>query len=659
MKRIPYTKEDFTWTHWKPSEIEQAVESLLTKKRENYTTVKKIPAQDRTFGNTVYAIAETEAEEWVDSLSLIMNVNPEVETRAAAEKAIKRLSQELVDIEFDPGLYRAVKEYADHKSQLGAIDQKLLDDMLKNYRRMGFELPEEKQTHLKDILKKLNNLQTDFDLNINNYKDCIWVSMEDLAGFPMTYIQNLEKNEQGLYKISLVYPELVPFMKNCANPEKRRELADKNAQKGGDQNLELLNQILMLRKEIATVLGYASYSDFALEELMAKTSERVRTTLEDLRNKLKDILETEDAQLVDIKRRLTNDPQAMLTYFDFAYYEDQLQKELFNFDAETIREYLPLEKVIEGMFTIFGRLYSVQFQRQTEIPVWHPDAQAYEVKDADGSVLGHLFLDMFPRENKYGHAACWPVRVAAKKGYQSDEYGTGVSVVVMNVSKPSGDLPSLLSHRELETLFHEFGHALHNLLTTAPYATSAGTAVATDFVEVPSQIQENWVWDKESLDLVSGHYKTLAKIPSDMLDNLIRSKRFMIGASTMSQVFFSSLDQVLHSADNKIEPNPLYRQMYRDFIGVEPSPVSKFPAGFSHLMGMSARYYSYVWSRVIAADMFGRFKQAGILNPAIGKEYRDKVLAVGSSRDEMETVKDFLGREPNNKAFLEELGLKE
>jgi thimet oligopeptidase len=657
MKRITYTKKDFAWTGWGAPQIRRAAEDIVAHKKKKYAEIKKIPAKERTFENTVYAI-EAADYEVVDNLyfiDLLVNASPKESVREAAKKAISMLERKLVDIEFDEGLYRAVKEYSKKREKLKGEDKKLFEDMLLSYKRMGFELPVKKQTELKKNIKRLNKLSTDFSNNINEYEDSITVTKKELAGLPENYVKGLNKDRKGRYIVTLDYPDFFPFMENAESALRRKELMDKSLQKGGKKNMKLLSKILELRRQNAKLLGYDTHADFKTEVKTVKSAKKALSFVHGIMGKIKNGTASDMSQMTEIKKRLLGVPNAKLEYYDIAYYINQLQKEEFNVDSEKVREYFPLETMKKGTFEIYSKLLSVRFQKISGYPLWHKDAELYAVKDSRGQIISYFLLDMHPRENKYGHAAVFQLISGRKKQFK-DEYTAPMACMLANFPKPSKTHPSLLNHGEVKTFFHEFGHIMHNVMTTAKYASQSGSSVAWDFVEAPSQMLENWVWDKKMLNILSQHYKTKKNLPKGMLDNMLKAKDHMVYYSTTRQLIFAIFDLTLHTENIK-NPSRLYNNLMKKYAGITLPKENIFPAGFGHLMGYDAGYYGYMWSKVFASDMFTKFKKNGLLDKKTGDRYKKWILEKGSSMDEMELLKKFLGRKPNNKAFLKEIGL--
>ncbi len=660
-KRNEYKLADFAWMQWNADDIARVADAVLTDKVANYDAIKAIPADVRTFVNTVYAI-ETSGNLLVEAyhrFELLMQTRPEAEVRDAAQKAINLFNERLVDIEYDLDLYRAVKEFTARGIVLTGADDKLYQDTVLAYRRMGFDLPEEKRQELKNNLKKLADLGTQFDRNINEWSDHILVTREQLDGLPDTYIAGLER-EGDQYKISLKYPEYFPFVDHARDEKARMELLVKFFNKGGQKNLKILSELIELRQKNAQLLGYATHADYQTETRMAKNAATVEHFISDLREKVKPLVDKDIADLKDAKKRAGFSSE--FTQADVRYWLERLQEERFSVDANKVREYFPLHHVMDGMFKIYQTILGVRFTELRGYPLQHPDARLFRVDDKNDGLLGYFGLDLYPRPNKYGHAAVFPVTSGQRKGLSGDEYVTPFVMMVCNFPKASNEAPSLLSHDEVKTFFHEFGHVMHGVLTVAPYSSQSGTSVSRDFVEAPSQMLENWVWDAEMLKILSAHYKTNEPLPQELLDNMIKAKSHGIGHFTMRQLMLGTFDMGLHNrtAEKSLTPQKiadLYNKLVAQLIGVSMPAGTIFPAGFGHLNGYDAGYYGYMWSKVYSSDMFTRFKEKGLLDISVGTDYRQHILEPGSSREEMDLLVAFLGRQPSNEAFLKEIGL--
>lgn len=633
-------------------------EEALAQKRRAIARVKLVPSRERSFDNTVLPLefsSQRLSASW-GIIELLLNASPDTKVRAEAKKASDYLQDQLIALEYDEGLYRALCELEQLKPRPSGEDKKLFQDMLRGYRRMGLNLPNQKREVVRNKFQELAKLGSDFRKNINDHQDYILVTANDLAGLPASYINGLSMMGEK-YKISLDYPELRPFMQYAKSRKKREELSVKALRKGGVQNISVLKKLVRLRDEIANLLGYKSHADSVLEVKMAGDTKTVFKFLNDLARPLKKTVRTELQGLERILKEQEG-KQAKLSHFDIAYLINQDKQRRFKVDDHLIKEYFPLQTVTEGMLSIYEKLFGVKFKKQPAVKAWHPDAVNYAVYNRGGKEpIGYFFLDLYPREGKYGHAAVFPVIPAWQM--PGGDYNKPVVAMLCNFAKPTKSHPSLLSHDEVETYFHEFGHVVHGVLTTAKYGSQSGTSVQRDFVEAPSQMLENWVWDEKMLKILSGHYKKSSeKLPKKLLSALVGTKMHMSGYFWMRQLVFGLFDMNLHTS-TKLAKDPvgLYAKLTKELIGLDLPKSQLFPAGFGHLEGYDAGYYGYLWSKAFSADMFTRFQKEGLLNPKTGKDYRTHILAPGSSREAMDLLKGFLGRKPNNKAFLKELGL--
>ncbi|OGM93274.1 hypothetical protein A2372_02635 [Candidatus Wolfebacteria bacterium RIFOXYB1_FULL_54_12] len=659
MNRKNYTPEDFAWVSWTPEIIAQKIQEAIEAKKARYATIKAIAPEARTFENTIVAIESSsyDHDDAMGAIGFLTHVSPTKEVRDAAQSAIEELQKAMIDIEYDEAMYRAVQEYAAKNEQLKGADAQLFADTMRAYKRMGFALETEKQKQLKDNLKETAELASGFEKAIADHADRILVRREELRGLPEAYINGLKRDEEGNYIVTLAYPDYIPFCERCDSAPRRKELMDKFNRRGGVANMERLRRILELRAENAVLLGYPHHAAFKLEDRMAKTVDAVNAFYDDLRTAVGNSAKFDLQLLAAMKQKDLGDPSARLAYYDIGYYIQQDKMNGYAVDDEAIREYLPLEAVKATMFDLYSTVLGLSFSVE-QFPAWHESVQWYRVNNTDGSLVGYFALDLFPREGKYGHAMMQPIvqgRMVSRD--PQSVYATPTCAVVANFNPPAGDTPALLSHGEVQTLFHEFGHAIHTLVTVAPYASQAGTSTARDFVEAPSQMFEYWVWEKDLLKKMSKHHATGEPLPDDLIDRIIRAKNHAQGYSVLRQLFLGTFDMAMHTTVEPVDPVQVYADLYKKTFELDSSSDQLWAAGFGHLMGYDAGYYGYLWSEVYAADMFARFRAEGVLDPKVGMDYRKKILEVGSSRDEIESVKDFLGRVPNNKAFLQDMGL--
>jgi thimet oligopeptidase len=572
----------------------------------------------------------------------------------------------MVDIEYDKDLYKALLSYVNgnykkEKKSLRKEDIRLLEETIREYRRMGFDLGEKKQSTIKSLLKKTAKLSSDFLKNINDYQDYILCTEEELSGMSPRFIQTLPRHTDGRYIVSLSYPHVFPYLAEAHNRKKREELANKNLRKGGKKNLRIIRELVELRHRIAITLGYKHHGDFRTENRMAKSAAVVDRFQEKLMKKLL-VGAKADAKTLREHANLLSIPK--LEHYDMSYVSTSLKKKLYDINPEMLREYFPLEHVRGVLFNLVETLFSITI-KEVSFPLWHEDVKSFAIYEKgskeDKGLVGYFSMDLFPREGKFGHAAMMDVMVPHETSYKSDVNKAGYSVMVCNFPRPDKNTPSLLSIGEVETLFHEFGHLLHMTLSSARIESQAGANTAWDFVETPSQIMENWVWNKTMLKKLSKHYKTGKSLDTKTVDKILKGKTFQNAYHYLRQIILGKIDMDMHTGKIK-DGNAAYREISKKYFDLElPEKHTFFPAGFGHLVGYDAGYYSYLWALVYASDAFSVFQTEGNKNPltnkVVGMRWRKEVLEKGSSDDEMKLISRFLKRKPNEKAFLKEMGI--
>ena len=657
----PYTEKDFAWVKWNTKQMEKEAKLSFDEKKESYKKLKEILPEKRTFENTVWAL-ENSNEKYPDSFSrigILGEVSPKKEIREASYKIGMEYSSKFVDLGYDRDLYISLLEYyegnfLDEKKKLKKDDIKLLEESIRDYRRMGFDLPEAKQKELKKTLKELSKLSDTFRKNINDYEDFILCSKEELDGLSDRVISSLQIDKKTKkYRVSLAYPEFFPFMAEANNQQKRRELALKNLKRGGINNLKILEKLVSLRKKISDTLGYKDFVDYKTETRMAKNRDTAEKFQDNLLKKLLIPTKKDLKQLSDYSKNIGI---KKMEHYDIPFVMTSLKKEKYEISPEAIRQYFPLSFVINQMFSVFGKLFGIKFKKK-EIKLWDKDVNFYEVLNSDNSLIGYMAFDLFPRQGKFGHAMCSDIVVGHRKTFSSNEYIAPVTVVVCNFPKDTKKSPSLISLGEVETIFHEFGHALHMTLSEARHISQSGANVAWDFVETPSQIMENFVWSDKGLQTFSKHFKTGKSLPKELRDKILKSRKFQSAYGYTRQIIFGKLDLDIHTGKTK-NGRQAYRQMMKQYLEVDlPEKETLFPAGFGHLVGYDAGYYSYLWALVYACDAFSEFEKKGVFDKEVGMRWRKEVLEKGSSEDEIKLIRNFLNRTPNNKAFLKEIGI--
>lgn len=620
----------------------------------------------RTFENTVLALDSALAD-LNDELSPLvfmayvsMNENLRDEGSACEEEQGK-FSVELFTRR---DLYDAIKDAAPSSPQEG----RLYSELRKGFEDNGLKLPDEKLAAVKERMKTLTELEAKFSKNLNEDNTTVEFSAAELKGVPDSVLARLKKTEDGKRYIvttnAAIYSQV---METAIQDATRHKLMLAYFNRGVEAgNVQLLEQAIALRAEIAQTLGHATWADSRTSGRMAKNSKTVMAFLNGLKDRLAERAKADLEKLRKFKGTLSADDlgasNSDLYVWDLPLLSAKLKEKDYKLDKEKIREYFPMNRVIQGMFEVYSTLFEVRYEEVQGAKVWSPDVKLYAIRDAKtGDRIGFFYADFYPRKGKYGHAAAFPL-IGGR--LVNGEYSYPVASIVANFNPPADGKPSLLSHDEVETVFHEFGHIMHQTLTRAPYASLAGTAVARDFVEAPSQMLENWVWSPEVLGKISGHYlRPSETLPKTLLQQMLAAKRFNEGYYYTRQLFLGLTDMAYHTLSpeeaKKVDSTAVMNRLHSEVIGLAPIDGGHFQAGFGHLMGgYDAGYYGYLWSLVYAADMFTRFEQKGLLNSSIGKAYRKIILESGNMSDAMDLLTRFLGREPSNAAFFKELGIE-
>jgi thimet oligopeptidase len=617
-----------------------------------------------TFENTVRALDDIGYQISLtdNRFSVIKETSTDAKLRDAATDALKALEEWTVGIDYREDVYKALKAYADRKPKLKGEDAKLLTETMRDYRRAGLELPKPQRDEVEKMRKELSRLTTDYESNITKAQKAVKFTLIELEGVPESFLAQVKTGADEYTVMANITWHYMSVMDNAKREDTRKRLITEHDNLARAENIPLLEKILPLRDDIAHKLGYKTWADYQIEVKMAGTAAAAIDFLEKLKTGLQPKFDAELAEFRRIKIKETGDTNAQVCVWDWRYLSSQLKKEKYNVDAEQLRVYFPYQRVLDGMFNIYQNIFGLKFERVEPPYKWIGDLQLYAVSDAKTEEpLGLFYLDMFPREGKYNHFAQF--HLIQGKVMASGKYQRPTVALICNFPSPSKDKPSLLAHSDVETIFHEFGHAMHSMMTRAKYSRFSGTSVPRDFVEAPSQMLENWVWDKKVLDSFAADYRDPSKkIPTDILAKLREAKLATEGTRYRRQLSFALTDLTLHTQihdGNAAEALPLSNRVLSE-VFLPMVPDTAFVAYFGHLMGYDAGYYGYAWADAIAADMATVFEKApnGYFDQAAGHRLRVEIYEPGNSRDVNESIEKFLGRKRSLEPFLKKIGIE-
>jgi oligopeptidase A len=567
----------------------------------------------------------------------------------------------------------AYKAVAEQVSALDEAQRKVLENALRDFHLSGVDLPADKKARFKAISQELSQLTSKYSENVLDANNAWSKNIDDpaaLSGLPQSALdlarQTAQQREQDGWLLTLDYPSYFPVMTYADDAALRREVyeayqtraSDQGPQAGQYDNGENMQRILALRHEQAQLLGFANYAECSLAKKMARSAEEVLHFLRDLAAKSKPQAERELAEL----RSFAGEHYgvAQLEPWDIAYYSEKLRQHRYSITQEEIKPYFPENRVVPGMFEVVGKLYGISFHEIDGIDTWHPDVKFYEIRDHDGSLRGQFYFDLYARQNKRGGA--WMGDCQSRMVTRTVEQ-IPVAYMTCNFTPPVGDKPALLTHDEVETLFHEFGHGLHHMLTRVDYVAVSGiNGVAWDAVELPSQFLENFCWEREALDLFAAHYQTGEKIPEELYQRMLAAKNFQSGMMMVRQLEFALFDFRMHleyDPDRGARIYEILDEVREEVAVIKPPQWNRFAHAFSHIFagGYAAGYYSYKWAEVLSADAFSLFEENGVFDQATGQSFLHNILEMGGARDAMELFVAFRGREPKIDALLRHSGI--
>ncbi len=660
----PFDK--ITHEHYVP-----AIDSAIAEARADIDAIINEPDAP-TFANTIEALAFS-GKQLGDITSIVFNLNY-AHTDTTLQKVVREVAPKLTDFQNDINLneklFARVKQVYNEvdKQQLTAEQQTLLENTYKGFVRSGANLSNDDKEKYREVTRELSELSLQFSENVLAETNAYYLHLtkeDELAGLPKSLVDAAAQaaQQKGLdgWVISLHMPMYAPFLKYSERRDLRekiyREYSKRSFNGNENDNTQPIKRIVNLRLQMANLLGYNSYADYVLENRMAESANKVSDFLEELLTASLPAANNELKQVEALAKELGVNHK--IEKWDWAYYTEKLKTKLFNFNEEELKPYFQLEKVQEGVFMLANKLYGISFKPVTNVPVYHPDVKVFEVVDADGSFLSLLYLDFFPRESKSGGA--WMTSYRSQQIVDGENIRPLISIVT-NFTKPTKDTPSLLTFNEVTTFLHEFGHALHGIFANTTYPGLSGTSVYQDFVELPSQIMENWAVEKEYLDMFAVHYQTGEPIPQKMVQAIIDSQNFLAGNLSIRQLSFGLVDMAWHGIEKPFNGDVVaFENKYMQRANVLPHVAgTAFSPAFSHIFGggYAAGYYSYKWAEVLDADAYSLFKEKGIFNKETAQSFRDNILSKGGSEHPMTLYLRFRGHEPSVDALLERSGLK-
>jgi len=660
----------------KPEHVEVALNKVLDQAKETVNDVLK-NNENPSWASLILPMEALDAsidKVWspVSHLNSVMNSD---ELRLAYNACLPKLSQFGTELGQNEDLYNAYKHIADSAdfANLDTAQQKVINNALRDFRLSGVELSQQDRDKFKQISQKLTELTAKFEENLMDATHAWKKHITDetlLAGLPESTkdmaAQFAKRDELDGWVFTLDFPSYMPVMSYADDRDFREEMYTAFATKASDQgpsagqwdNTEIMADILTLRHQLAQLIGFDNHAERSLATKMAQSPQQVLDFLTDLAARSKPIAEEEFEEL----KAFANETAAMteLEAWDVTYFAEKLRQQRYSISQEELKPYFPENKVVSGLFSVVNRLYGLDIKERHDVDVWHKEVRFFDIFDGQGELRGQFYLDLFARNHKRGGA--WMdeclVRRQTESGIQ-----TPVAFLTCNFSEPVGDKPALFTHDEVTTLFHEFGHGLHHMLTKIHHAGVSGiNGVAWDAVELPSQFMENWAWEREALDLISGHYETGDVLPQDLFDKMIAARNFQSAMIMVRQLEFSLFDFRLHlefNPDQDKQVDKILAEVRDQVAVVKPPQFNRFAHSFSHIFagGYAAGYYSYKWAEVLSADAFSKFEEKGIFDRATGIEFLQSILEQGGSREPMELFIQFRGREPEIDALLRHSGI--
>lgn len=665
---------DIPFDEIQPEHVEPAIRALLSRTGAAIDTIAE--SNGTLTYDAVLEALEKATEPLEVAITVVSHLESVISTPALrdAYNAIQPdVSAFFARIPLHEGLWAKLQAYADSEDarSLDGARRRHLEKTLADFRRHGAGLDPEGKERLEALSRELAQMTSRFSQNVLDSTSSFELLVSDrarLAGLPDSAIDAAREaaEAKGLegYRFTLHAPSYIPAMTYLEDGALREELwraFDTRSSSGPFDNRELVLRILELRKKKAALLGFDDFADLVLEDRMAGNGAAARDFVRDLRERTEPFFAQENLALQAFREELEGENAGKIQPWELAYYAEKQRQARFDFDEEELRPYFSLDRVMDGLFEVVHRLYGIRVEERRGVPVWHPSVRSYSIFEADGTLLCGFYSDLHPRDEKRGGAWMNGLITGLQR---ADSHTPHLGLICANFTPPQGGRPALLTHREVETLFHEFGHLLHHALSRVEVRSLGGTNVAWDFVELPSQIMENWCWEREALDLFARHWETGEAIPEDLFEKMVRARTYRAANAMMRQLGFAEVDLSLHTQFEPAKDGDVLayaREILQRHTPVKLPKESAMIASFSHLfssgVGYAAGYYSYKWAEVLDADAFSRFREEGLFDPDVGRAFREEILSKGDSAEAALLFKSFRGREPSLDALLERSGL--
>jgi len=684
MQNNPFLNPEFEikWSPLTPDQIETAIDEALALAKTNVDAIAAQDISSVTYESTFLALedaSDTLDHSW-GKVSHLQSVADSPDLRDAYNKMLPKVTAFSSSIHLNLELWKRLKAFGETAAanELKGVHLRFFEETLADFRQSGADLPDEKRQRLEALQGELAQLTQKYSENVldaTNAWELIVTDESRLAGLPehakaaaLSNAREKEKatDEQPAWRFTLHQPSMEPFMVYLKDEALRQEMWEASSTIGGKEphdNTDLIRKILVLRAEKADLLGKPNFAEIELERRMAKSGEKALSFLDEMEARAAPAFAADTRELEEFKATQSGEPVTPMAPWQVGFWSEKLRQSKYAFDEEELRPYFPMDRVIDGLFELVNRIFGLVVTPRGSGEVWHPSVKFYDLKNTLGVHLGSFYGDWYPRESKRGGAWMNPLITG---GPQADgKRAPHLGLMCGNMTPPAEGKSALITHREVETVFHEFGHLLHHLLGEVEIKSLNGVNVAWDFVELPSQLMENWCWERESLDLFARHHETGDPIPADLFEKMVAAKNFRSASATMRQVAFAKMDLLMHTNTQKyIAADDIEATMRADIgacfpVTTPPAPtiMRRFGHIFSDPVGYAAGYYSYKWAEVLDADAFTRFKKEGIFNAQTGGEFVSKLLSRGNSADPAELFRDFMGRDPDPDALLQRSGL--